>query len=125
MHTSSGIDNVDEFAEEVERRGGGFCYRYGSMCRAMGVRPIAIRYRTADGQFAQRSFTAWMTHRGPIVRSAGGRWIAFAMMDKPVEALQQSFLRTKTRDLRSFLAIADHFKANSSNNTLFADDKGD
>jgi acyl-homoserine-lactone acylase len=52
-------------------------------------------------------------------------WIAFAMMDKPVEALQQSFLRTKATDLTSFLGIADRFKANSSNNTIFADDKGE
>jgi acyl-homoserine-lactone acylase len=51
--------------------------------------------------------------------------ISFAMMNKPVEALQQSFLRTKATDLSSFLRIADRFKANSSNNTLFADDKGE
>ena len=47
------------------------------------------------------------------------------MMNRPVEALQQSFGRTKTSDLKSFLEVADRFKANSSNNTLFADDKGE
>jgi acyl-homoserine-lactone acylase len=47
------------------------------------------------------------------------------MMDKPVEALQQSFLRTKAKDLTSFLDTADRFKANSSNNTIFADDHGE
>ena len=46
------------------------------------------------------------------------------MMDKPVEALQQSFLRTKATDLASFLRVAN-FKANSSNDTIFADDKGE
>ena len=46
------------------------------------------------------------------------------MMDRPVEALQQSFLRTKATDLASFLQIAQ-LKANSSNNTIFADDKGE
>ena len=65
-----------------------------------------------------------MTHHGPIVRSDGKRWIAFAMMNKPVEALQQSFLRTKATDLESFMRIAE-FKANSSNDTIFADDKGE
>jgi acyl-homoserine-lactone acylase len=125
MHTSSGIDVVDEFAEKVERRSKGYCYRYGKICRPMGIRPVAIRYLAAGGRMATRSFTTYRTHHGPIVRSADGRWIAFAMMDKPVEALQQSFMRTKTTDLRSFLAVADRFKANSSNNTLFADDKGE
>jgi acyl-homoserine-lactone acylase len=125
MHTSSGIDVVDEFAEKLERRGKGFCYRYGPQCRPLGTRAIAIRYRTADGRFATRSFATYRTHHGPIVRSDNGRWISFAMMDKPVEALQQSFLRTKATDLQSFLGIADRCKANSSNNTLFADDKGE
>ncbi|HKP34873.1 MAG TPA: penicillin acylase family protein, partial [Sphingomicrobium sp.] len=124
MHTSSGVDVVDEYAEQVERKASGGCYRYGRKCRPLGIRPITIRYRTADGRLATRSFTTYRTHHGPIVRSAGGRWIAFAMMNRPVEALQQSFLRTKTADLTSFLAVADRFKANSSNNTIFADDKG-
>jgi acyl-homoserine-lactone acylase len=125
MHTSSGIDMVDEFAEKIERRGKSYCYWYGQTCRAIGVRPVTIRFRTSDGKLAARSFVTLHTHRGPIVRSENGRWIAFAMMDKPVEALQQSFLRTKADDLASFLSIADRFKANSSNNTIFADDKGE
>src|SRR3954447_9660029 len=124
MHTSSGIDNVDEFAEKVQRRGKGYCYWYGRTCRPLGARPITVRYRTAGGRLATRSFTAWMTHRGPIVRSDGKRWIAFAMMNKPVEALQQSFLRTRATDLASFMRISE-LKANSSNNTVFADDKGE
>ncbi len=124
MHTSSGVDSVDEFAEKVERRGRGFCYRYGPSCRPVAIRPVTIRYRTADGRLATRSFTTFRTHHGPIVRAADGRWIAFAMMDKPVEALQQSFLRTKATDLASFLRVAD-LKANSSNDTIFADDKGE
>ena len=45
-------------------------------------------------------------------------------MNRPVEALQQSFLRTKATDLASFMRISE-LKANSSNNTVFADDKGE
>ncbi|HEY6048499.1 MAG TPA: penicillin acylase family protein, partial [Sphingomicrobium sp.] len=124
MHTSSGVDNIDEFADKVERRRGSYCYWYGKTCRPLDTRPVTIRYRTADGHLALRNFTAWMTHRGPIVRSENGRWIAFAMMNRPVEALQQSFLRTKATDLASFMRVSD-LKANSSNNTVFADDKGE
>jgi acyl-homoserine-lactone acylase len=113
-------------------------YRYGSEWRLMQQRPVVIRYRKADGSLGKRSFTTYWTHRGPIVREELSStcapppkkdqricWIAFAMMNKPVEALQQSFLRTKAKDLTSFLDTADRFKANSSNNTLFADDKGE
>jgi acyl-homoserine-lactone acylase len=124
MHTSSGVDNVDEFAYRIGRRGKGYCYWYGTTCRPLGMRPITIRYRKANRQMATRTFNAWMTHRGPIVGSEGKRWVAFAMMNKPVEALQQSFLRTRATDLQSFMRISD-LKANSSNNTVFADDKGE
>ncbi len=124
MHTSSGVDVVDEFAQRVERRAGGACYRYGTVCRPLGLRPVTIRYRTANGTLASRSFTTWRTHHGPIVREDRGRWIAFAMMNRPVPALQQSFLRTKTRDLADFLKVAE-LKANSSNNTIFASSKGE
>ncbi|MCH8616276.1 penicillin acylase family protein [Sphingomonas sp. SM33] len=124
MHTSSGVDSVDEFAEKLERKGKGFCYRYGKECRPLATRPVTVRYRTADGQIASREFKTWRTHHGPIVRGTNGRWVAFAMMDRPVTALQQSFLRTKTRDLADFLKVAN-LKSNSSNDTIFADDKGE
>ena len=124
MHTSSGVDNVDDFAERVERQGKARCYRYGSSCRPIGVRPVTIRYRTNHGRLGSRSFATYFTHHGPVVRADDGRWIAFAMMNRPVEALQQSYYRTKARDFASFLQVAQ-LKSNSSNNTIFADDKGE
>ncbi len=58
------------------------------------------------------------------MRSQGGKSIAIALMNRPVAALEQSFLRTKARDYAQFVSIAG-YKANSSNNTIFADDKGE
>ena len=137
MHTSSGVDSVDEFALDVRTPELGPRYRYGKEWRPMEQRPVTIRYRTANGSLASRTFTTYHTHHGPIVRSElsnrcepfpqpGLRicWVAFAMMDRPVEALQQSWLRTKATDLASFLKVAE-LKANSSNNTVFASDKGE
>jgi acyl-homoserine-lactone acylase len=124
MHTSSGVDVVDEFAEKMEKRGKARCYLYGSACNPIGIRPVTIRYRLSNGKLGSRSFNTYFTHHGPIVRSDGDRWISFAMMNRPVEALQQSYLRTKASDLASFMQVAQ-LKANSSNNTIFADDKGE
>ena len=124
MHTSSGVDVVDEFAEKVDRRGKSHCYHYGAACNPIGIRPVTIRYRLSNGKYGSRSFNTYFTHHGPIVRSDGDRWIAFAMMNRPVEALQQSYLRTKASDLASFMQVAQ-LKANSSNNTIFADDRGE
>jgi acyl-homoserine-lactone acylase len=124
MHTSSTVDVVDEFAETVRREDGKLVYRYGAEQRPVTTSAIEIPYRTADGGLATRTFTVYRTHHGPIIRAEGGKWIAFSMMYRPVEALEQSFLRTKTTDYKSFLEVAE-LKANSSNNTLFADDKGE
>ncbi len=77
-----------------------------------------------DGRLGTRTFNTYFTHHGPIVRSENGRWIAFAMMNRPVEALQQSFYRTRAVDLASYMQVAQ-LQANSSNDTIFADDKGE
>ncbi|MGC4938201.1 penicillin acylase family protein [Kribbella sp. DT2] len=124
MHTSSGVDNVDEFAETIVTGAGGkHSYRHGGALRPVTTKRITLSYRTSDGRTAQRAFTTYATHHGPIVREADGKWIAFALMNRPVEALQQSFLRTKARSYQEFIDVAG-FKANSSNNTLFADSRG-
>ncbi len=124
MHTSTGADVVDEFAETIVRRDGKLYYRYGEELRPVTTREIVVPFRAADGSMAQRRFTAYFTHHGPIVREADGKWIAMALMNTPVKALQQSWLRTKAHDLASYLEVAE-LKANSSNNTLFASDKGE
>ena len=123
MHTTSGVDSVDEFAETIVRRQGRLFYRHGGALRPVMTQSVPIAYRTADGRMANRLFQVHRTHHGPIVRDEKGKWIAFAMMHKPVEALQQSYLRTRARDLASFVQVAE-LKANSSNNTIFADRTG-
>ncbi|MGA8276989.1 MAG: penicillin acylase family protein [Rhodanobacteraceae bacterium] len=124
MHTSTGADVVDEFAETIVRKGGKLFYRYGSNLRPVTTRQISIPYKAADGSMATRTFTAYFTHHGPIVRKAHGKWIAMDLMNTPIPALKQSWLRTKTSDYASYMKVAE-LKANSSNNTLFADDKGE
>ncbi len=124
MHTSSGVDNVDEFAETLDAGPDGKPgYRYGDKVRTLRKTAITLKVRQADGSQASRTFTTYASHHGPIVREEGGKWIAFALMNRPIAALEQSFLRTKTRDLASFLKVAA-LQANSSNDTLFADSKG-
>jgi acyl-homoserine-lactone acylase len=124
MHTTTSMDRVDEFAETVTQKNGQWFYQYGTEARPLTVKTISVFYRGADGRMASRKFTTYATHHGPIVREEGGKWIAFAMMNKPVEALEQSFLRTKASDYASYRKVAE-LKANSSNNTVFASDKGE
>jgi acyl-homoserine-lactone acylase len=123
MHPTSGADVVDEFAESVSERDGRRFYRYAGAERPLATQRIDLRYRTAGGGTATRSFTVYRTHHGPIVREADGRWIAVAMMNTPIEALSQSFLRTKARTLADYRAAME-LHANSTNNTVYADADG-
>jgi len=122
MHTSTGADAVDEYAESIVRKGDGLYYRYGTALRPLVVSRIQVPYRTASGT-ATKELTVYRTHHGPIVRSADGKWIAIRLMQKPIEALSQSYLRTKARDLPSFRKTME-LAADSSNNTVYADADG-
>ena len=124
MHTSTGADVVDEFAETIVRKDGGLFYRYGTELRPVTTREIKVPYRAKDGAMAERTFTVHATHHGPVVRAQGDNWIAIALMNTPVAALEQSWLRTKASDYASYMKVAE-LKANSSNNTIFASDKGE
>ncbi len=124
MHTSSGVDNVDHFAETVLKAGGKYVYRYGAARRPVNATPITLSYKVADGTLKSRTFTTYATHHGPVIGATDGKWLTIALMNTPLTALQQSFLRTKTTDYASFVKVAE-LKSNSSNNTLFADTKGE
>jgi acyl-homoserine lactone acylase PvdQ len=123
MHTSSGVDAVDEYLETVVQKGGRFFYKYGSEERPVAAAEIAVPYHTASGM-AQKKFTVYRTHHGPIVRELDGKWVAIRLMHEPVKALTQSYLRTKARDYKAYRRTME-LKANSSNNTIFADADGD
>ena len=125
MHTSSGVDAVDEFAETIVEQGGSLFYRYGAELRPVSKREITIAVRNKDGSLGSMTFTVYSTHHGPIVRTEGGKWIALALMNRPVEALSQSFLRTRAGGYDEFRDISARFMANSSNNTILADDRGE
>jgi acyl-homoserine-lactone acylase len=122
MHTSTTADAVDEYAESVVRKADRLWYRTGKELRPLETATIRVPYRTAAGS-SVKQVTVYRTHHGPIVRSADGKWIAIRLMQKPIEALSQSYLRTKARDLASFRKVMA-LAANSSNNTIYADADG-
>ncbi|MBV8902591.1 MAG: penicillin acylase family protein, partial [Acidobacteriia bacterium] len=123
MHTSSGVDAVDEYLETISKKGGRYFYQYGAEERPVTVSEITVPYKSATGM-AEKKFTVYRTHHGPIVREVGGKWVAIRLMQEPIKALEQSYLRTKARDYKSYWKTME-LQANSSNNTIFADADGD
>jgi acyl-homoserine-lactone acylase len=124
MHTSSGADATDEFAETITKNGDKLTYRYGNEERPVTVETIGVPVRdSVSGRILTRTFTVYRTHHGPIVREQNGKWIATALMNTPIPALEQSFGRTKAKNLKEYQQVMD-LHGNSSNNTLYADADG-
>ncbi len=122
MHTSSGVDNIDEYLETVVQKGDTYYYRVGTEERPVKATKILVPYKSSTG-LLQKEFTVYHTHRGPIVREADGKWISVRLMQEPVKALTQSYSRTKAKNYQQFRESMD-LHTNSSNNTIYADADG-
>lgn len=122
MHTSYGGDAIDEYAESIVRKPDGLYYRYGATLRKLRVRQITVPFKQASG-LANRTFTVYYSHHGPIIRAENGRWIAIKLFQDPPLALAQSYLRTKTTDYASFRKTQE-MRTDTSNNTVYADADG-
>jgi len=122
MHTSSSVDNIDEYTETIIKKGDNYFYKYGTEERPVKASKIVVPYKAAGGM-AQKEFTVYRTHRGPVVREADGKWISVALMQEPVKALTQSYSRTKAKNYKAFRDTME-LHTNSSNNTIYADADG-
>ena len=122
MHTSGGGDVIDEYIETVSEKDGGYVYKYGDGQRPLKAVPITVPYKTATGM-AKKTITVYYSHHGPIVRDMDGKWIAVKLMNEPLKALTQSYLRTKARNYAAFYKVME-LRTNSSNNTVYADADG-
>jgi acyl-homoserine-lactone acylase len=123
MHTSSGVDAVDEYLETVTQKGNAFFYKYDNEEKPFTAGQITVKYKTDRGM-EEKLFTVFRTHHGPVVREFNGKWVTIRLMQEPIKALEQSYTRTKQKDYKSYRETME-LKANSSNNTIFADADGD
>ena len=122
MHTSSGVDAIDEYLEVVSKRGNGYVYKYGAEQRPVTANTITVPYKKGAA-IMERKFTVYATHHGPVIREDNGKWVTIRLMQEPVKALMESYLRTKARNYKAYRETME-LKANSSNNTIYADADG-
>ncbi|MGK7391131.1 MAG: acylase [Candidatus Cyclobacteriaceae bacterium M2_1C_046] len=122
MHTSTYADVIDEFEETIVEKDGELFYEYGEELRPVEVNEITLAYKEAD-TLKEKTFTTYRTHHGPITHKNDDKWVATALMWKPVDALIQSYTRTKTSSLEEFHEMMK-IRTNSSNNTVYADADG-
>jgi acyl-homoserine-lactone acylase len=122
MHTSSGVDNIDEYLETIVKKGDSLYYRHGTDELPVRTSTITVPYKTSTGM-AKKTFTVYRTMHGPVVREADGKWVSVSLMQDPMHALIQSYTRTKATSYKAFRQTME-LHTNSSNNTIFADADG-
>ena len=122
MHTSTRLDFMDEFVEQVEERDGKLMYRFGEAWRPVEVSEVTLKYKDGD-KYSERTFPMYHTHHGPITHAIDDQWVATKINWDPVNALQQSYIRTKQTGHKGFREMMN-IRTNSSNNTVYADSEG-
>ena len=122
IHTSTFVDFMDEFVEDVKEENGAYTYRYGLEQRPVDSQTITLNYKSGQ-DVKQKTFTRYKTHHGPITHQEDGKWVATKINWDPVNALSQSYTRTKLSNYAEFKEMMN-IRTNSSNNTVFADAEG-
>ena len=122
MHTTGQADVADLFAEKTIENEGSIFYEYDKKLLRVKSKPINIGYKKGD-TILQQSFTTYATVHGPIMGKRRGEWLSLKENNRSMDALMQSWLRTKTKGFEDFKKLMN-MRSNTSDNTVFADDKG-
>ncbi len=114
MHTSSEVDVADAYMETTRSREGQMEYLLDGKW---------IPFKTKIITLGSRIIKAYFNHRGPVLAARDGKWISVRSYNRARKSLIQSWLRTKTKGLADYKRVMD-MRANTSNNTVYADNKG-
>ena len=122
MHTSNNVDVSDMYIEKVSNVGNGLQYEYEGEQRKLKPTSIRIRYITDSG-WSTKSFVTYATQHGPVMGKRNGQYISVKSSNRMVNGIAQSWLRTKAKGLEDYKKTME-LKGNTSNSTVFADNKG-
>lgn len=122
MHTSSNVDVADMYAEKIITTNGKLFYEYDKKLVPVIEKKITIKY-LENGKLIPKIFKTYFTNNGPIMAQREGKWISLKSNNRSLNSLVQSWVRTKSKGFDDYKKAMD-LKANTSNNTVFADNKG-
>jgi acyl-homoserine-lactone acylase len=122
MHTSNNVDIADAYAEKITKTAKGLFYEYDQKKLPVGIKNISIKY--LDGTTLKlKTFITYFTNKGPVMGIRDGKWISLKSKNRNMQSLVQSWMRTKSKSFEDYQRAMD-LKANGSNNTVYADAKG-
>lgn len=122
MHTTGYADVADLYEEKVKKINNTWVYEYEKESKKVQTKDITVNY-LKDGKQVPVSFTGYYTHHGPIMGNRNGKWLALKEFNRSLSALIQSWVSTKANNLEEFKE-AMRLLSNTTNNTVYADDKG-
>ncbi|WP_017496015.1 penicillin acylase family protein [Flavobacterium sp. WG21] len=122
MHTSSNVDVADMYAEKIVDKKGKFFYEFDKKLIPVIEKEIIIHY-TENGKLIPKKFKTYHTNNGPIMAKRDGKWISLKSNNRSMTSLIQSWVRTKSTSFEDYKKAMD-LKANTSNNTVYADNQG-
>lgn len=122
MHTSNNVDVADLYKEKIIQKDNRLFYAYDGKELPVRRKLIPLRYKQ-DNTVQTKIITAYFTHHGPVMASRNGEWISVRNYNRGLKSIIQSFQRTKAKGLEDYKKTMA-LLANTSNNTVFADNKG-
>ena len=122
IHTSSNVDVADNYIEKTTTKNKQLFYEYNHKQLPVKIKPISIAIKNDNGM-EKKIFNTMYTRHGPIMAKWDGKYISVKGYNRSMKSLIQSWGRTKTTGLESYKKNMELY-ANTSNNTVFADDKG-
>lgn len=122
MHTSSNVDVADMYAEKIITKNDKLFYEFDKKLLPVIEKEITIHY-TENGKLIPKKFKTYFTNNGPIMAKRDGKWISLKSNNRSMTSLIQSWVRTKSTNFEEYKKAMD-LKANTSNNTVYADNKG-
>lgn len=122
MHTSANVDVSDLYIEQFSGSGNKFTYLYENTQRPVKQKQITLKYKK-DDVLVSKTFTTYATHHGPVMAKRNGAYISVRSSNRMMNGLLQSWQRTKAKGLEDYKKVMA-LRGNTSNSTVFADNKG-
>ncbi len=122
MHTSSNADVGDLYAEKMTQKDGQWYYEYNGQLKPVTSRKLVFKVKKGD-VVEQKEITGYYTHHGPVLGSRDGKWLSLKANNRSYNALLESWLITKANTFDEYKK-AMSLLSNATNNTVYADDKG-
>ncbi len=122
MHTSNNVDVSDVYEEEISQKNNRLFYEYEGKLLKVKEKLEVLKY-LENGVLKSKNIKTYYTHHGPVMALRKGKWLTLKSFNRSIISFEQSWKRTKAAGFEEFKKVMD-LKSNTSNNTVFADNKG-